>query len=165
MSGDAAARLRIVPYTPEMASHFYRLNAEWLSKHYTIEPFDHEVLSNPQKHILDPGGAIFFAVLNDEVVGTCALMLDAPGVFELTKMGVTESRQGLGIGRQLIDAAIAEFRRRRGRELFLESNSKLQPALRLYRSVGFEQQPDIKPGSHYARADVYMIWRDPDARD
>ena len=158
-AGSAAVRL--VPWSPDLQPHFYRLNAEWLSKYYRIEPFDHEVLSNPQKHIVDPGGTILFAMLGDEVVGTCALMLDAPGVYELTKMAVTEAHQGLGLGRRLIDAAIDEFRRRGAQTLFLETNGKLQTAIAMYRKVGFEQQPGVKPGSHYARADIYMIWRDP----
>jgi len=155
------AALRVVPYAPELREHFYRLNAEWLSRHFYIEQIDHEVLANPERSILDPGGTIFFALLGDEVVGTCALLQESPGVFELTKMAVTERHQGLGIGRKLLDAAIGEFRARAGHELFLESNSKLEPALRLYASMGFELQPSVRPGSHYQRADVYMIWRDP----
>lgn len=61
--------------------------------------------------------------------------------------------------RKLMEAAIAEFKRLGGRELFLESQKRLQPALRLYESVGFELQPGVKPGTHYQRADVYMIYR------
>jgi ribosomal protein S18 acetylase RimI-like enzyme len=95
------------------------------------------------------------------VVGTVALMLEAPGIYELTKMAVTEKHQGLGLGRRLMEAAITEFRQRGAQTLFLETNSKLQTAIALYRKVGFEQQPGVKPGSHYARADIYMIWRDP----
>lgn len=159
----ARAALRVVPFAPELREHFYRLNAEWLSKYFYIEQVDHEVLSNPERTILEPGGAIFFALLGDEVVGTGALLQESPGVFELTKMAVTERHQGLGIGRKVLEAAIAEFRRRGGHELFLESNSRLAPALRLYESMGFELQPGTRPGSHYQRADVYMVWRDPAA--
>lgn len=155
----ATDAVRIVPYAPALAAHFYRLNAEWLGKYYTIEPIDHAVLSDPEKHILAPGGAIVFAVLGDEVLGTCALMPESPGVFELTKMAVTERHRGLGLGRLLINAVIAEFRRLGGKELFLESNRRLQAALKLYESSGFEMQPGIKPGSHYQRSDVYMIFR------
>ena len=158
---DRRDEVRIVGWAPERQPDFYRLNAEWLTKYYSIEPFDHDVLSNPQAHIIDPGGAILFAQLGEEIVGTCALMLDAPGVYELTKMGVTEKHQGLGIGRALIEAAIEAFKQRGGHTLFLETNSKLQTAIALYGKVGFERQPGIKPGSHYARADIYMIWRDP----
>lgn len=161
---QAAAQVRIERFRPELREHFYRLNAEWLGKYYKIEPIDHAVLSEPEKHILEPGGQIFFALVGGEVVGTCALMPESPGVYELTKMAVTEGHQGLGLGRRLIEAVIDEFHRRGGTELFLESQRKLQAALKLYESVGFEMQPGVKPGTHYQRADVYMIYRGPAAR-
>lgn len=152
--------VRIVPFAPDLRGHFYRLNAEWLAKYYKIEPIDHAVLSEPEKHILEPGGRILFALVGEEVVGTCALMPDEePGVFELTKMAVTGGHQGLGIGRKLMEAAIAEYKALGGTTLFLESQRRLQAALKLYESVGFEMQPGVKPGSHYQRADVYMIYR------
>jgi ribosomal protein S18 acetylase RimI-like enzyme len=154
-----SSKVRIEPFRPELREHFYRLNAEWLRKHFYLEEIDHRVLSNPETEILEPGGAIVFACLDEEVVGTCALKRESPGVFELTKMAVAEAHQGLGIGRRLLDAAIAEFRRRKGKTLFLESNRKLAPALRLYESAGFEHQPTRKADSHYQRSDVYMIWR------
>lgn len=157
---DARRQLRIVPFASEWREHFYRLNAEWLNRYFYIERVDHEVLSNPERNILDPGGVILFALLGDEVVGTCALLHEAPGVYELTKMAVTERHQGLGIGRLLLEALIAEFQRRGGRELFLESNSRLKPAIKLYQRMGFQLQKAPRPGSHYKRADVYMIWRD-----
>lgn len=158
--GLDAEAVRIVPYSPALRPHFYRLNAEWLSKYYRIEPIDHAVLSDPEKHILEPGGAIFFAVLGEEVLGTCALMPESPGVYELTKMAVTERRQGLGLGRRLLDAVVAEYHRRGGKQLFLESHRRLQTALKLYESAGFEVQPGRKPDSHYQRSDVYMIYRE-----
>jgi ribosomal protein S18 acetylase RimI-like enzyme len=64
----------------------------------------------------------------------------------------------------LLEAAIEEFLRREGRTLFLETNSKLTPALRLYESMGFQHQPAVKTDSHYARADVYMVWSGPEAQ-
>jgi ribosomal protein S18 acetylase RimI-like enzyme len=153
--------LRIVPFDPALREHFYQLNEAWLRKYFYVEEIDHRVLSNPEAEILQSGGAILFAMLGDVVVGTCALLHESDGVYELTKMAVDEQRQGLGIGRALMEAAIAEFRQRRGGKLFLETNSKLTPAVRLYESMGFEHQPSIKPDSHYDRANVYMVWRDP----
>lgn len=157
--------LRIVPFDPALREHFYRLNEAWLRKYFYVEEIDHRVLSNPETEILQPGGTILFAMLGEDVVGTCALMpegdsADAGGVYELTKMAVDEQRQGLGIGRALMEAAISEFQRRGGLTLFLETNSKLIPAVRLYESMGFEHQPSLKPDSHYDRANVYMVWRD-----
>jgi ribosomal protein S18 acetylase RimI-like enzyme len=65
----------------------------------------------------------------------------------------------MGAGRRLLAAAIDEFHRRGGRELFLESNSRLRTALRMYEQAGFVMQPAIRPGSHYERADVYMVYQ------
>jgi ribosomal protein S18 acetylase RimI-like enzyme len=56
-------------------------------------------------------------------------------------------------------AAIAGFEGRGGVELFLETNAKLTTALRLYARMGFVRQPTLRPGSEYARSDVYMIYR------
>jgi ribosomal protein S18 acetylase RimI-like enzyme len=149
----------IVPFRPELKAHFYRLNADWLQRYFYLEEVDHRVLSDPEGEILAGGGAIFFAVAADEVLGTCALALAAPGEYELTKMAVDPAAQGLGLGRRLIETAIAEFERRDGRLLFLETNTRLAPAIRLYESSGFEHQPSLRPGSHYQRANVYMVWR------
>lgn len=154
-----AAPLDIVPYAPALREHFYRLNAQWLERYFRIEEVDRMVLSDPERYILQPGGAIFFARLGEEIVGTCALLCESPGVFELTKMGVDETFRGLGAGKRLLDACIAEFHRRDGQTLFLESNSRLKPALRMYEKTGFVLQPSARPGSHYERADVYMIYQ------
>jgi DNA-binding MarR family transcriptional regulator/ribosomal protein S18 acetylase RimI-like enzyme len=151
--------LEIVPYAPALREHFFRLNAQWLERHFRIEDIDRAVLGDPQRYILEPGGAIYFARLGEEVIGTCALLQESPGVFELTKMGVDETFRGLGAGKRLLEACIAEFHRRNGRTLFLESNSRLKTALRMYEKAGFVMQPAVRPGSHYERADVYMIYQ------
>jgi GNAT superfamily N-acetyltransferase len=160
-AAQAAGSLRIVPFEPALREHFYRLNAAWLRRYFHIEDVDHRVLANPEGEILARGGTVLFALLGADVVGTCALMPESDGVYELTKMAVEDQHQGLGIGRALLHAAIGEFRRRGGRRLFLETNSRLRPAVHLYESVGFEHQASTKPDSHYDRADVYMVWRDP----
>lgn len=153
--------LHIVPFEPGLRSHFGRLNREWLERYFVVEPIDAEVLDHPERRILTGGGRILFACIDDEVVGTCALLQESPGVYELTKMAVTATRQGGGIGRRLLDAAIAEFRRLGGRTLFLETHSSLKAAISLYERAGFEHR-GRKPDSHYQRSDTYMVWRDPD---
>jgi DNA-binding MarR family transcriptional regulator len=153
-----AAKPEVKAFRREWREHFYRINAEWLERYWTIEDIDRRVLMQPEKHILDPGGAIVFALIDGEVIGTCALLQESPGVFELTKMGVQTGWRGIGAGRLLIEAMIAEFHKRRGKTLFLESNAKLKPALKLYESAGFVHQPAPRPGSHYQRSDVYMIY-------
>lgn len=160
-SSIMATPVEIVPYSPTLREHFYRLNAQWLERYFRIEDIDRTVLTDPERYILQPGGVIFFARLGEDIIGTCALLQESPGVYELTKMGVDETFRGMGAGKRLLDAAIAEFHRCGGETLFLESNSRLKPALRMYEKAGFRLQPDIRPGSHYERADVYMIYERP----
>jgi ribosomal protein S18 acetylase RimI-like enzyme len=144
--------------TLRMREHFYRINAAWLERYFQLEPIDVRVLREPEASVLAGGGAILFALLGASVVGTCALLREAPGVYELSKMGVVEAFQGRGIGKRLLQAAIDDFHRRDGHTLFLESSSRLAAALRMYRAAGFELQRGIREGSHYRRADVYMVY-------
>jgi DNA-binding MarR family transcriptional regulator len=153
-----ASVVEIVPFRPQWREHFHALNAAWLKKHFVVEPIDERTLRHPEECVLAPGGAIFFARMGEVVIGTCALLHEGKGVYELSKMGVDESFRGLGAGKRLLDAVIGEFRRRRGTTLFLESSSTLKPALHMYERAGFVMQPGIREGSHYARADVYMIY-------
>lgn len=153
---------RIVGFEPRWREDFARLNLEWLRRWFVVEPFDEEVLGNPEGHILADGGRILFAVEGAgdgaRAVGTVALRHDGDGVYELTKMAVEPGLRGNGIGRALLLEAIALYQQLRGRELYLESSSVLQPALRLYESAGFVHHPAPRAGSHYDRADVHMVW-------
>ena len=148
--------LEIIPFERRYAADFKRLNIEWLEKYFRVEPIDEELLAQPAR-ILSDGGAIFFARYRGAIVGTCALLNSGDARFELSKMAVTAGHQGLGIGRKLIETAIAEYLSRGARELFLESNSKLTPAITLYESAGFVHAPRPAP-SHYERSDVYMVY-------
>lgn len=156
----------IIDFDPRWREDFARLNVEWLQRWFVVEPVDHEVLGDPEAHILAAGGRVLFALETDaagavRAVGTVALKHEGEGVFELTKMAVAPDARGRGIGRQLMLAAFEAYRELQGRELFLESSSKLGPALALYESVGFVHHQAPRPGSHYARADVYMVWTPP----
>ncbi|MCL1634745.1 GNAT family N-acetyltransferase [Luteimonas sp. SX5] len=154
-----AAEYRIEDYAAQWRDDFARLNIDWLQRYFVVEAIDNEVLHDPETHILGHGGHILFAVgSNDRAIGTVALKHEGGGVYELTKMAVGPGHQGAGIGRALMMAALETYRRLKGRELFLESSSKLTPALILYESVGFVHKQAPRPGSHYQRADVYMVW-------
>jgi ribosomal protein S18 acetylase RimI-like enzyme len=151
--------VRIVGFDPCWRAAFATLNVEWLEHWFVVEDYDREVLGNPEKYILANGGHILFAIDEGErVLGTVALKHEGDGVYELTKMAVSPEARGSGVGRRLMEAALELYRTLGARELFLESSSKLGPALALYESVGFRHHPAPRAGSHYARADVHMIW-------
>jgi len=148
----------IIAFDSRYADAFCDLNVAWLEKFFRVEAIDTEILGNPVDQVIADGGEILFARSGDDIVGTVALKHHGEGCFELTKMAVDEASQGAGIGRQLLEACVAEFGRRNGRKLFLESHSSLGPALALYESGGFEHARPPHP-SDYERADVYMIYR------
>ncbi len=150
MSGIA-----IVPFRPALATHFERLNREWIERYFVLEPPDLALFENPHAAIVAPGGQIFFAMEGDSVLGTCAVLMSAPGEMELAKMAVAPAAQGRGIGRQLGEAAIAFAREAGAGRLVLISNSRLSPALALYQRLGFRHAP-LPHDSGYSRGDVYM---------
>ena len=108
--------------------------------------------------VLTCGGIILYACIGKDVVGTVALKRAGEGVYELTKMAVTGSHQGFGIGRELLQAAIRRFQDLGGEKLFLESHSSLTRAILLYESAGFRHESPPGP-SAYSRADVFMVYR------
>ena len=136
---------------------FRRLNEEWIERYFRIEPKEAVILADPKGTILDSGGKILFAVVDDRCVGCCALRRMSDTEFEVAKMAVTPDYQAAGIGRKLLHAVIEAGRASGARRLYLETNHKLTPAIRLYESMGFRHLPPEKIiPSQYARADVYM---------
>jgi GNAT superfamily N-acetyltransferase len=149
------APVRIVPFEPALAPHFARLNREWIERFFVLEPADVAVLSDPVAAIIDPGGMIFFALDGDAVVGTIAMIRGDGGRCELAKMAVATTHQRRGIG-ELLGRAGTDWAREQGfRRAFLETNSRLDNAIRLYERLGFRHAPWPHP-SDYARGDVYM---------
>lgn len=148
--------IQIRCFQPGDEDAFRRLNEEWITRYFRLEERDDKILGNPRA-IIYSGGSILLAVVGDVRVGCCALVPMGNGSFEVSKMAVTQSHQGQGIGRLLMTEVIEQARRFGARRLYLETNSTLHPAKRLYESVGFRHlsSEQITP-SAYERADVYM---------
>jgi len=136
---------------------FRTLNEEWISRYFVLEKKDRETLSDPENTILRQGGKVFLADVDGTTVGCVALIPMGEGVYELSKMAVSPVMRGQGIGRRVLEYAIAQARELGAKSLFLGSNSVLKNAVHLYESVGFRHvPPDELPDMHYARADVFM---------
>ncbi|MEM9533885.1 MAG: GNAT family N-acetyltransferase [Pseudomonadota bacterium] len=149
-------------FVPGDQPTFEQLNMRWLLAYFSVEPVDRQVLGNPQKHLLDTGGHILMATLDDAPVGTCALKVHEPDELELTKMAVDPIAQGRGVGAALMQASIDYFQSCGRRLLWLETNHILTPAIRLYERFGFVRQGEGgRPQSLYQRSDYYMEWQGP----
>lgn len=146
--------LVITDYTPEWHDAFRSLNREWIDKYFVMEEANYKALDHPGEKILGPGGAILMALRHGQAVGTCALIRMDEETFELAKMGVAPDLRGQGIGWALGKAALAKARQMGATKVYLETNSKLQPAIRMYEKLGFRHVYG-RP-SPYERSDVQM---------
>ncbi len=90
---------------------------------------------------LRDGGMFDVAVDPDgSLAGTCGLKVLADGRVELRKMYVRRDRRGQGLGRRLLDRALAWARARGHRRVDLETASVLKEAIALYEKSGFVQR-------------------------
>ena len=135
-------------------SAFRELNLAWIRKLWEPEASDYAVLDDPQSAVIDPGGYIAIAERDGVPIGTCALIPMEDGGVELAKMAVTDTAKGLGIGERLGRHVIEEARRRGATSVYLETNTALEPAIALYRKLGFEAVSG-RP-SPYARCNLQM---------
>ena len=148
--------LEIIDYQPIYAEDFKRINYAWIEKYFGVEAPDRKILEEHQSYVLDKGGAILFAKYGDEIVGTCALIKIDQDTYELAKMGVLEGYQGLKIGRKLGEAIIQKAKEKGAKKVVLETNGKLEAALRLYQKLGFRED-GCPPASPYDRCDVQLV--------
>lgn len=141
----------------EDGSAFRTLNEEWITRYFVLENKDREILEDPENAILRKEGHIFMACVGSDAVGCVALIPMGSGIYELSKMAVSPQLRGLGIGRRLLNHAVAQARALGAKSLFLGSSTKLKNAVYLYESVGFRHvAPESLPPMLYTRADVFM---------
>ena len=147
--------LKIVPFKLDYKSDFEYLNRQWIEEYFVMEEEDLKTLQNPESYVMEKGGEIFFAILNDDVVGTAAMIPTSNGVYELAKMAVAKNLQGLGIGKKLLRRCIDFSKEKNANEIFLITNDALKPALNLYLSSGFVLN-ELNDDDRYHRGNTKM---------
>jgi ribosomal protein S18 acetylase RimI-like enzyme len=149
--------MEIIDFEPRLAPAFWILNEAWITRDYTLEAKDREIMGDPRGYVVAKGGHVLFAMVNGEPAGCCALLAMADGGFEIAKMAVADSHRGQGLAKALMAGCIERARAVGAPRLYLESNLRQTAALGLYRSFGFQDlAPERRPISPYARADVWM---------
>ncbi|MCU0402487.1 MAG: GNAT family N-acetyltransferase [Algoriphagus sp.] len=146
--------LEIIPYSSALQPHFESINKAWVTKYFSLEPFDIDQLEHPEETILAQGGEIIFAKVGEEILGTVALIPKESGDWEMIKMGVKESAQGKGIGMALGKSLLDLAKEKGAKRVVLYSNTKLEAALRVYEKLGFT--PCHPECGTYGRCNVKM---------
>src|SRR5450432_243233 len=133
--------VEIVEYNWSYRKAFKDLNERWIKKYFKMEAADYKTLDNPEGYILKNGGYICVALYKNDPVGVCALMKmdDSEYDFELVKMAVSPEVQGKGIGWLMGRNVIDKDRALGAGKIYLESNTILKPAIKLYQKLGFRK--------------------------
>ena len=129
--------LRITSFNKKYKADFEKLNREWIEEFFQMEDEDFHTLKNPESYVIQKNGEIFFAINDQIVIGTAAMIPFSEDVFELAKMSVKKGFQGKGVGKLLLKRCIQFAQERNANEIFLLTNDILKPALNLYLSCGF----------------------------
>lgn len=151
----SASVIEIVGFDPVFAKAFADLNYQWIAESYSIEKHDREILDHPLKSVIQPGGQIFFALVDGQPAGTVALIKVDDASLELAKMAVSPNCRGLGLGDKLMTACVDHAAAAGKARIVLESNTKQVAAINLYRKFGFVEIP-LNPNSAFERANIRM---------
>lgn len=147
--------IRIVEYQTHHQPYFERFNRQWIEELFVMEPVDEWVLTNPDKAILEAGGAILMAEYDGVPAGTVGLRKVEDGIFEFTKMAVDPDFRRKGIAEAISYASFRKAYELGAYRVILYSNTRNESAIKLYEKLGFLHVPvenDI-----YKRANVKMV--------
>lgn len=147
--------IKVVDYQPEYQPCFERFNRQWIEELFEMEPVDEWVLTNPDKAILEPGGAILMALYNGVPAGTVGLRKFDEETYEFTKMAVDTNFRRKGIAEAISYASFKKAKELGATRVILYSNKLNVGAVKLYEKIGFqhvEVENDV-----YKRADVKML--------
>lgn len=151
-------------FRPEDKDAIIELNLDWIEEYFTIEETDREQLERLEDTILGRGGRIVVAELEGRVVSTGALQppphdpKDGRTWLEIIKLATKREHRGKGIGSGVLKKLIAEAKSLGADAIWLETNSALNSAIRLYEFVGFQHLPvDEFWPTPYERCNVQMV--------
>ena len=103
-----------------------------------FQEFDREVAELPGAYT-PPTGALLAARMSGEAVACVALRALSAEICELKRLYVRPAARGNGLGRLLVDAALAEARRLGYRRVRLDTLPGMETAQALYERLGFRE--------------------------
>jgi ribosomal protein S18 acetylase RimI-like enzyme len=132
----------------------------------TLEGYDREAfgpggLRTYDLAVMVEAGAVFLALVGDDVVGGCQLMrvMNDPSFAYVVGFYVRPAWQGGGLGRRFLQLVAEECRPMGMEGMILTVAPGNTPAIGLYLSAGFERE-SFKPAFYGPGEDRYLLrWR------
>jgi putative acetyltransferase len=105
----------------------------------SVFKFDCELSGLPGEYA-PPSGRLLLALCNEEAVGCVALRKLEPEICEMKRLFLREKFRGIGLGRTLALAIIAEARGKGYRKMRLDTiGPSMRKAVALYHRLGFRE--------------------------
>lgn len=145
--------MKVIEYQEKYKKDFVKLNTQWVERYFVMEDADLEVLEHVDD-LLKSGAMIYFAVEEDQVLATCMAMPLDGDVWEICKLAASGQYTGTGAGSAVFRASMNYAKEHGAKKLTLISNSRLKPALHIYKKFGFKEVPLNKAYWGFERADI-----------
>ena len=106
-----------------------------------FQDFEAELAGLPGRY-RHPTGELLVGLVDGRAVAVGGFrQLDDPTVVEIKRMYVEPTHRGAGEGRRLLEELIGRAREVGCRTVLLDTLARLEPAVALYRKVGFREIP------------------------
>lgn len=138
--------LHYVKYTLEELEEvrdIFREYAEFLQVDLCFQDFEKELQTLYQIYA-PPQGCIILAKQNGQTIGCVALKPIGEDICEMKRLYVRSEARGMGLGKKLVQELIRFAKQCSFQSMKLDTVSKLEAAIALYRSMGFvETEPYV----------------------
>ena len=144
---------RVEPRDREAVARELTAYLTHIGEEFDAEGLDHDIAHWEVEY--DGSSGVLLVVENPdgEIVGTAGVRCLAPGIGEIKRMWIRPASQGRGIGGRLMDCCLEEARSLGFQTIRLDTERRMDAALRLYRNRGFTEIADYNGN---ARAEVWM---------
>lgn len=121
-----------------------------------FQDFDAEMATLPGKYAASHGGELYIAQCGETPVGCVAYYRFDEGIAELKRLFVVPQAQGMGLGKKLLQQAMADAAVAGYHTLYLDSVARLTAARKLYDAMGFTE---IENYNNHPYPDAYHMAR------
>ncbi|HOL37964.1 MAG TPA: GNAT family N-acetyltransferase [Rubrivivax sp.] len=149
------------PQQIELARTLMREYADSLGIDLGFQDFERELAELPGEYA-PPHGVLLLALVDGAPGGCVALRpladVDYPNACEMKRLYVRPAYRGLGLGRRLAQALMAQATRAGYATMLLDTLDDMEAARGLYATLGFVEIPPFYfnpvAGAHYLKADL-----------
>lgn len=137
----------IRPFNRKYQNAVNNLINEGLGEHWgTIDPSKNQDLDDIEASYKD--GDFFVALLDNEVVGTGAIIHSSKQVAEIVRMSVSPKYRRMGIGHSILDQLVTTAITKGYKKVILETTASWTDVIRFYEVYGFKFTHEIN-GDRY----------------